>query len=60
VGYFAAHKRKFSRHFKKIFCEAYRQFESPLVRQQVSDIAAQNFSDSIVPLLLRAPGHGDR
>jgi len=33
VGHFAAHERKFSRHFKRIFWEAYREFESPLVRQ---------------------------
>jgi hypothetical protein len=33
VGHFAAHERKFRRHFKGLFSRAYRQFESPLVRQ---------------------------
>ena len=33
VGDFAAHERIFCRHFKRIFSEAYREFESPVVRQ---------------------------
>lgn len=38
AGHFAAHERKFRRHFKEMFLEAYREFESPLVREQVSEI----------------------
>src|SRR5690349_12960285 len=38
VGLFGRHERKFNRHFKGLFLQAYRQFESPLVRQQVSDV----------------------
>ncbi len=51
VGLFGRHERKFSRHFKEIFLEAYRQFESPLVRQQVSDIPRENVTGIIVPTL---------
>ena len=51
VGHFAAHERKFSRHFKGIFLEAYREFESPLVRQQVSNITVENLVSSIVASL---------
>jgi hypothetical protein len=42
VGPLAAHERKFSRDFKEIFLRAYRRFESPLVRQQVSDITRES------------------
>jgi hypothetical protein len=35
AGHFAAHERKFGRHLKEIFSELYREFEYPLVRQQV-------------------------
>ena len=38
TGHFAGHERKFGQDFKDIFSELYRQFESPLVRQQVIDI----------------------
>ena len=37
---------------------SYRHFESPLLRQQVSDITAENFSDSIVPLLPTVSARG--
>ena len=38
TGHFDAQERKFGRHFKEIFSELYREFESHLVRQQVIDI----------------------
>jgi hypothetical protein len=53
VGLFGRHERKFSRHFKGLFLQAYRRFESPLLRQQVSDITREHVTGSIVPSLPR-------
>jgi hypothetical protein len=51
VGPFWRHGRKFSQHFKGIFSQAYRQFESPLVRQQIcfepgNGLQKPNFSEN--------------
>src|SRR5436190_5044485 len=51
TGHFAAHERNFGRHFKEIFSELYRQFESLLVRQQVIDIAQIILMSSICATL---------
>jgi hypothetical protein len=47
AGHFAAHERKFGRHLKEIFSELYREFEYPLVRQQVIDISERIGMSSI-------------
>jgi len=36
VGLFGRHERKFSRHLKGLFLQAYRRFESPLLRHALS------------------------
>jgi hypothetical protein len=35
--------------FKGLFSQAYRQFESPLVRHEVIDITRENQDSEIVP-----------
>ena len=47
AGHLAAHERKFERHLKHIVSESYRQFESPLVRQQVFERADKTITQSV-------------
>lgn len=53
VGLFGRHERKFKRHFKGLFLQAYRQFESPLVRQQVCPVIAESALSGIISTVPR-------
>jgi hypothetical protein len=46
---FRGDMRRSSADLKELFLQAYRQFVSPAVRQQVSDIARENLANGIVP-----------
>jgi hypothetical protein len=41
-GHFGQHEPKFNRDFKGLFSQAYRKFESPLVRHEVIGITREN------------------
>jgi hypothetical protein len=56
VGDFPADEGIFFRHFKRIFSEACPEFESLLLRQQVSDINRENKPLEIVQGLPRVSG----
>jgi hypothetical protein len=48
-GHFGQHEPKFNRDFKGLFSQAYRKFESPLVRHEVLDITRETKDSEIVP-----------